>query len=276
MKKIIYIVVCLTFFSCNQRWVNIPENPLIAVYVQNNEKQNVILIGELKQDSIIEIDDYDSLKNVNIAERKPLLEKYSKFYFQGYNGEVTIKNIDSVQYQCTDIIVGNSDNYNLNIDNEFSIVTNFKPHHIKKFSNDYYLSDRKIQQIIYGKLSNAVEKHYKNVENHSVFADFDNKISVDLNNDGVEEIFFDGFSGDEYNRKSVIVVVNIKNDSVDVLGSIQSWYDFDSFIGITDIDNDGFYEIVYKKIGYESVGLCFYEYSNIGFEKIFETVLFGC
>lgn len=276
MKKSIQILVCLIFFSCNQTSVHIPENPLIGLYVQNNEKQNVILIGELKQDSIVEIDDYDSLKNINITERKPLLEKYSKFYFQGYDGEVKIKNIDSVKYQCSEIIVGNSDNYNLNIDNEFSIVTNFKPHHIKEFSNDYYLSDRKIQQIIYMKLANAIEKHYKNVDNHSVFADFDNKISVDLNNDGVEEIFFDGFSGDEHNRKSVIVVVNISSDSVNVLGSIKSWYDFDSFVGITDIDNDGFYEIVYRKTGYESVGLCFYEYSNAGFEQIFETIIYGC
>ncbi|MBZ0328267.1 MAG: hypothetical protein K8F54_11720 [Altibacter sp.] len=292
MRKLIFILFTIPLFffiGCNKKEKNIqkPSEELIAIYVQNQKYdfQDIIILGKVIGDSIEKITDWDDNKADYVVNRKPYLEKYSKYFINQDKvvQQITIDEIISKDFQCSPLTVGHSNKFHLSIKNEFSLATNDS--NFKNLLNDNIINlDSKSLNIVKSKLLNAFKD--KEIDITSGFDNNFNEVykpldidilqSVDLNGDSVEEVLVKATVGNIYERNTVLLVFNITEDYIKEVGEIDSWSNGYNLIGVTDFNNNGIYELVFQGVGYESIGFEIYEIQDNGFKRLLNTVPYGC
>lgn len=265
-----------------------PDEKIIGIYVQNQkyDYQDVIIIGEIKSDSIHKITDWDDSTRDYVENRLPYLEKYDKYYIDNSLKKETIV-LDTIRkkdFQCSELTVGHSDKYNLNIESEFSVCSNsknfrnIKSDEIKEVSSKSY-------SIIKDKLRKALKDNNVNVTSgyddnyQTTYKDVSINIleTTDLNNDGIDEFIIKGtIEEDYYTKHSVILVFNITADYIKDIGKIDAWSKGYNLIGVTDLNENGKFELIFQGVGYESIGFEIYEIAKNGFKQLLYTVPYGC
>lgn len=297
-KVILLIFLSALILSCNKKIkqeneekIQIESEPtekIIGIYVQNQkyDYQDVIIIGEIKSDSIYEITDWDDEKRDYVENRLPYLKKYDKYYIDNFSKKETIilDTIRKKDFQCSELTVGHSNKYNLNIENEFSICSNSKNFKNFKLEDNKEITS-KSYSIVKDKLRKALKDNGVNVTSgfdnnyQTTFKEISVDIlqSIDLNNDGIDEFIIQGsIEEDYYTKNSVILVFNITDDYIKDVGKINTWSKGYNLIGVTDLNNNEKFELIFQGIGYESIGFEIYEITNNGFKKLLSTVPYGC
>lgn len=261
---------------------------LIGIYVQNHkyDYQDIIFIGEIKFDSIKKITDWDDSIGEYVENRLPYLKKYDKYFVNNLLDKETI-NIDTIrkkEFQCSQLTVGNSDKYNLNIKSEFSFCSsnkNFK--NIK--SNAVNDINSKSLDIIRNKLRKALEDDGVNIISgydsnfQTRYKDvyLDVLQSTDLDNDGIIVYIIKGIIvEDRFTKNSVILAFNITEDYIKDVGIIETCSNGYNLIGVTDLNKNEKFELIFQGVGYESIGFEIYEITSNGFKQILYTVPNGC
>jgi len=272
--------------SCKEK----PSEKVIAIYIQNYkyEKQDILVIGKISKDSIVKITDWDDSKKKQVVNRKPYLKKYPNYYIS-HNDSITKISVNKIlkkEFQCNTLTVGNSNEYYLNINNDFSLATNHSD-----FKNFLKHEDIDVNYKVLGLISSKMQKAFgqneislidydeENIFN-STSKDFSTKIlqSIDLNNDGDNEFIIKGTveNQDGYGSESVFLILTVTENYIKEIGSIKSWRSGYNLIGITDLNNNGKLELTFQGAGYESIGFEIYEINKNGIKKLLHTIPYGC
>ncbi|WP_415374589.1 hypothetical protein [Patiriisocius sp. Uisw_017] len=288
MSKFFLLLFLSSFvFSCSKKSEKKPEELILGIYVQDqeNDYQDVILIGKIQADTIKKITDWDEENKDYVQNRLPYLKKYRNFYSD--NNQITeVFSFDTIrkkEFLCSELTVGHSDKYNLRIENEFTVCANFKGS--KNFFEEQVLDlEKSSYSVIENKLRKAIEDNDVNVASgvNNNYSKNKSNInievlqSIDLNADGIKEYIIKGTINSAYSKKSVILIFNVTKDYIKDVGKIDAWEYGYNLIGVTDLNENGKLELIFQGVGYESIGFEIYEITENGFKQLLYTVPYGC
>ncbi|AFU69428.1 hypothetical protein P700755_002687 [Psychroflexus torquis ATCC 700755] len=281
-NKIVFLLTFSFLISCHSEKNKRPSDELISIYVQDKKYnyQDLIIIGKINNDTIIPITDWDNDNKKEIKERNSLLNKYNEFYikYSDINEVINIDKIEEKNFACSELTVGASNKYHLNLENKFSLATNFPDYDNFINQSDTISLDPKHSEIIKEKMliSYSIRKHGKTGNDYNFFNYKTNYLKILDSFTTEKEDSLQVLVEGSILNESIFMVFKLNNDYVEFIGEIESWSNGLALIGVTDLNDNGSIEYFFRGIGYESTGFDIYEIKDNELKLIFRTIPYGC
>ena len=290
-----------------------PEPAYFGLYMQrtdnvtNKNTHQILIIGSLKGGKFSSVEDQGEPSDSDLASstRAKIMKSHKGFvaYNHGQSiGRINLDHISTENFECSKLVVGQSSNmqpfkviphsagakgyseghdvdysHSVSIALETSFASNCEQHWSAPIKNSISNKDSLALRVF---AYRELRKHHSSLKADSL------KMSIiipySFSNDGKVHYVFTCFAENDSSIESLAVVATINSKGVQAellianTNESDSWGHGHEFLDALDIDADGIPEFIFQVGYYEATGFEIYKYRQGHFEKVFETIPWGC